>query len=191
MTALASLPHAAISQVVAVLDEARIGEKTVFIFGNGGSAATASHFACDLAKGAICPDKPRFKVLSLTDNIPVFSAWANDSAYDRVFAEQLENFVGYGDVIIAISGSGNSRNVLDGVEVANAKGAITIGFTGFDGGKLKDLVDIPLVVPNYVMEQVEDIHLLLEHIITTCLRNGGSNWRPVSEHQATNAQLRA
>jgi D-sedoheptulose 7-phosphate isomerase len=164
-----------IAKVVEVLDKACVKGRRVFIFGNGGSAATASHFASDLAKGAICKGKPRFKAFALTDNVPLLSAWANDTDYGNIFSEQLENFVEPGDIAIAISGSGNSLNVLNGAKTARAKGATTIGFIGFDGGKLKDLVDIALVVPNHNMEQVEDIHLLLEHVITTCLRVGGGN----------------
>ena len=167
---LTKLPLDKIAKVVEVLDEARDQGKRIFIFGNGGSAATASHFASDLAKGAICKGKPRFKAFALTDNVPLLSAWANDTDYDNIFAEQLENFVEPKDVAIAIGGSGNSPNILNGAKVAKAKGATTIGFIGFDGGKLKDLVDIALVVPNHNMEQVEDVHLLLEHVITTCLR---------------------
>jgi D-sedoheptulose 7-phosphate isomerase len=167
---LAVLPEEEICRIVSILDHARLEGKTVFIFGNGGSAATASHFACDLSKGAMCKGRPRFKVLSLTDNLPVFSAWANDSAYDQVFAEQLENFAEEGDIAIAISGSGNSPNVLNGVKTARIKGLVTIGLTGFEGGKLKDLVDIPMVVANHTMEQIEDVHMLLAHMITTCLR---------------------
>ena len=110
------------------------------------------------------------KAFALTDNVPLLSAWANDTAYENIFAEQLENLVETGDIAIGISGSGNSQNVLNGVKVAKAKGASTIGIIGFDGGKLKRLVDLAIVVPNDNMEQVEDIHLLLAHIITTCLR---------------------
>lgn len=167
---LDKLPVEAIAQVVEVLDGARTRGGRVYIFGNGGSAATASHFASDLSKGAICEGKPRIKAFALTDNVPLFSAWANDISYENIFAEQLENFVESGDVVIGISGSGQSPNVLNGVKVGKAKGATTIGFIGFDGGKLKDVVDIAVVVPNHNMEQVEDAHLLLGHIITTCLR---------------------
>ena len=167
---LARLPVEAIVQVVDVLDEARGKGSKILIFGNGGSAATASHFAADLAKGAICPGKPRLKAFALTDNVPLLSAWANDSAYENIFAEQLENFIEAEDIAIAISGSGNSVNVLNGVKKAKAKGATTIGLVGFGGGKLKELVDVAVVAPSYNMEQVEDIHLLLEHVITTCLR---------------------
>jgi len=172
---LNKLPLDKIARVIEILNQARIKGRRVFIFGNGGSAATASHFACDLAKGAICQDKPRFKAFALTDNVPLLSAWANDTDYGNIFSEQLENFIEPDDVAIAISGSGNSMNILNGVKAARNKGATTIGFIGFDGGKLEDLVDIPLVVPNHNMEQVEDIHLLLEHVIITCLRTSGTN----------------
>jgi D-sedoheptulose 7-phosphate isomerase len=169
---LAKLPVEGIAQVVELLGQARLNRKRVYIFGNGGSAATASHFASDLSKGAISHGKPRIRAFALTDNVPLLSAWANDTAYENIFAEQLENFIEVGDIAIGISGSGNSQNVLNGVKVAKANGATTIGFIGFDGGKLKELVDIAIVVPNHNMEQVEDIHLLLEHVITTCLRKG-------------------
>ena len=167
------LPVGGIAQVVELLAQAQVNRKRVYIFGNGGSAATASHFASDLAKGAISKGKPRIKAFALTDNVPLLSAWANDATYESIFAEQLENFIEPGDIAIGISGSGNSPNVLNGVKVAKAKGAATIGFIGFDGGKLKDMVDLALIVPSHNMEQVEDIHLLLEHVITTCLRAGG------------------
>jgi len=166
----ANLPMDTIAEVVALIKTARENGMKVFTFGNGGSAATASHFASDLSKGAISKGKPRIKAFALTDNVPLLSAWANDTSYENIFAEQLENFIEPGDIAISISGSGNSPNVLNGVKIAKAKGATTIGFIGFDGGKLKDLVDIALVVPNHNMEQVEDVHLLLEHVITTCLR---------------------
>lgn len=167
---LQELPIDRIAKVVKVLGDAGDNGNNIFIFGNGGSAATASHFACDLAKGAISNGKTRLKAFSLTDNTPLLSAWANDSAYENVFAEQLENFIKAGDIALGISGSGNSANVLNGVRVANAKGATTIGFIGFDGGKLKELVDIAVVAPCHNMEHAEDVHLLLGHIITICLR---------------------
>jgi D-sedoheptulose 7-phosphate isomerase len=167
---LAKLAVEEIVRVVELIEKAREKGSRVYIFGNGGSAATASHFASDLSKGAICQGKPRIKAFALTDNVPLLSAWANDTAYENIFAEQLENFIEPEDIAIGISGSGNSPNVLNGVKVARAKGATTIGFIGFDGGKLKDFVDIAIVVSSHNMEQVEDIHLLLEHVITTCLR---------------------
>jgi len=163
------LPIEKVVQVVALLGKVQLKGGRVFIFGNGGSAATASHFAADLAKGAITRGKPRIKAIALTDNIALLSAWANDTTYDNIFAEQLENLIEHGDVAIGISGSGNSTNVLNAVKMARAKGATTVGFTGFDGGMLKDMVDVAIIVPSHNMEQVEDIHLLLGHIITTCL----------------------
>lgn len=169
-TTVASLPVERIAEVVRLLQQARAGGRRVYIFGNGGSAATASHFASDLSKGAISKGRPRIKAFALTDNVPLLTAWANDTTYENIFAEQLENYVEPGDIVIGISGSGNSPNVLKAVEVARSKGAITVGMIGFGGGKLKELVDFAVIVPSYNMEQVEDIHLLLEHVITTCLR---------------------
>jgi len=164
------LPWEAIRDVIGVLHYARMNDKQVFIMGNGGSAATASHFACDLGKGTLLPGRPRFRVIALTDNMPLFSAYANDYGYEYVFREQLASLVRRGDIVIGISGSGNSANVLNAIEFARASQAITIGFVGFDGGKLKEMVDICIHVPNHCMEQVEDIHLMLEHLICTCLR---------------------
>lgn len=117
-----------IAQVVELLEEARLKAKRVFIFGNGGSAATASHFAADLSKRAISKGKARIKAFTLTDNVALITAWTNDTAYGNIFAEQLENFVEPGDVAIGISGSGNSPNVLNGIKVARTKGATTVGF---------------------------------------------------------------
>jgi D-sedoheptulose 7-phosphate isomerase len=138
--------------------------------GNGGSAATASHFACDLSKGTLMPGRPRFRVIALTDNMALFSAYANDYGYDSVFAQQLASIMRPGDVVVGISGSGNSPNVISAIELANKMQATTIGLTGFEGGKLSSLVDICVLVPNHCMEQIEDIHLMLEHTICTCLR---------------------
>jgi len=137
--------------------------------GNGGSASTASHFACDLGKGLSLPGKKRFKALALCDNIPTMTAYANDCSYEDIFSEQLKNIVEAGDCVVAISGSGNSKNVLKAVELANQHSAITIGLTGFQGGRLKDLVSECLIVPNNTMEQVEDIHLVILHAIKLVL----------------------
>ncbi len=167
---LNKLPTDTIARIAEVIEDARMNQKQIFIFGNGGSAATATHFACDLSKGGIVREKPRIKAISLCDNVSLMTAWGNDTAYEHIFAEQLDNLVQSGDVAIGISGSGNSPNVLNAVKLAREKGAKTIGFSGFDGGKLKEMVDIPLVTSNYCMEQVEDIHLVLEHVITTVVR---------------------
>ena len=167
---LEMLPTDNLIQIVNLIEEARLNGRRIYISGNGGSAATASHFTCDLSKGAICDGKPRMKVFSLTDSVPLLTAWANDNMYRNTFAEQIENLVERGDIVIAISGSGDSWNVLKGLEIARSKGAKTVGFTGFDGGKVKELVDVPIIVPSDNIEQVEDIHLLLTHVITACLR---------------------
>ncbi|HJW89805.1 MAG TPA: SIS domain-containing protein [Anaerolineales bacterium] len=168
---LDNLPLDLIEQVIVTLEEARLANHTVFIMGNGGSAATASHFSCDLAKNTRRDGWPNFRVMGLTDNMPVFSALANDDGYENVFSRQLESFVQPGDVVIGISTSGNSPNVVRAIQRAKQAKAITIGFTGFDHGQLGSLVDIDLHVPNCSIEQVEDIHLMLEHLITKSLRD--------------------
>ena len=172
---------------VAVLYEARLSDRQVFIMGNGGSAATASHFACDLGKGTLLPGRPRFRVIALTDNMPLFSALANDYGYHRVFAEQLASLVRPGDVVIGISGSGNSANVVNALLFAQKVAATTIGMTGFDGGNVKRLVDVCIHVPNDCIEQVEDVHLLLEHLICTELRHsiGAEDQRLANERCQT------
>jgi D-sedoheptulose 7-phosphate isomerase len=167
---LGQLPGQDIQAVINVLRYARVNGRQVFIIGNGGSAATASHFACDLAKGTVRDGSPRFQVTALTDNMPLFSAWANDAGYEHAFSQQLVSLVEGGDIVIAISGSGNSPNVLNAVGAAKSLGAITIGLAGFSGGGLKDLADICVIVPSDCMEQVEDVHLVLEHLICTTLR---------------------
>lgn len=169
--ALDRLQHAHIEQAIDVLHAARIERRQIFIMGNGGSASTASHFVCDLAKNTRVPNWPDYRVLGLTDNMALFSAYANDEGYENVFAQQLANFVQLADVVIGISTSGNSPNVLEGVKLAKLSGATTIGFTGFDGGQLGKMVDIDLHVPSHCIEQVEDIHVILEHLICSRLRD--------------------
>jgi len=164
------IPLDALEEAIDVLLSAAYVGSTIFIMGNGGSAATASHFACDLAKGAIVPGGPRFRAIALTDNVPLITAWSNDVAYEDIFAEQLCNLIGRGDVVVAFSGSGNSPNVLRAVALARQQGGITIGFSGFDGGQLSRVVDVPVAVPCHCMEQIEDVHLVLCHLMTTALR---------------------
>lgn len=160
----------AIDHVISEIVDAGEHGRTIFLLGNGGSAATASHFACDLAKGTQHHGMRPFRVIALTDNVPLMTAWGNDTSYDRIFAEQLRPLVQADDLVIGISGSGNSPNVLEAMHVAHEAGARTIGWTGFQGGKLKALVDLCIVVPSNCMEQIEDIHLILEHAICTALR---------------------
>ncbi len=164
------LPHEEIEWLVELLHRTRLEGRQVFLLGNGGSAATASHFACDLAKNTISGGLPNFRALSLTDNAALMTAWANDTAYDNLFCGQLGCLLQAGDVVIGISGSGNSPNVLRAMEMARAAGATTVGLTGFAGGRLKDLVDRAVVVPCNCMEQIEDLHLVLEHLVVTALR---------------------
>lgn len=145
----------------------------VFLFGNGGSASLASHFACDLGKGTSLAgnDAKRFRAIALTDNIPTITAWANDSSYDDIFSEQLKNLVQPGDIAFGISCSGNSPNVLKALTVAREMGATTIGLGGFQGGKMKDLCDICLIVPSDNMQIIEDLHLSVAHAVFTIVRN--------------------
>jgi D-sedoheptulose 7-phosphate isomerase len=168
---LDKLPIAEIEDAVNLLHLARLGNHQIFIMGNGGSAATASHFVCDLAKSTRRPGWPHFRVIGLTDNMAAFSAYANDDGYEEVFVKQLENLIRPDDVVIGISASGNSKNVLKAIELANHLSAKTIGFTGFDGGELMHLVNLNIHVPSTRIGQVEDIHLMLEHMICDALCN--------------------
>lgn len=159
-----------IEETIRVLHEARQNGRKVFIMGNGGSASTATHFVCDLAKNTRHPDWPDYRVIGLTDNMALVTAFANDEGYENVFAQQLATLVEPGDVVIAISASGNSPNVLRAIELAKEKSALAIGFTGFNAGKLGPLADLHVHVPSDCIEHVEDIHLVLEHLITKALR---------------------
>jgi D-sedoheptulose 7-phosphate isomerase len=167
---LQALDTQAIARTIDALADAYLRGATVFMIGNGGSAATASHFACDLAKGVQPSGGHRFRAMALTDNVPLLTAWANDTSYERVFAEQLDNLINEGDVVIAISGSGNSPNVLNAMELARLRGAVTIGLTGFSGGKLQPLCDTCVVVPAERLDQIEDVHLALQHLMCSALR---------------------
>jgi D-sedoheptulose 7-phosphate isomerase len=164
------MPLATLDQIVDMLMRAYEAGRMIYLFGNGGSAALASHFACDLGKGAANGSGQRFRVLALTDNVPMMTAWANDARYDDIFAEQLVNFIGPQDIAMAISCSGNSPNVLKALKVARAAGAFTIGLTGFQGGKVKELCDLCAIVPSENMQIIEDLHLSSAHAIFTALR---------------------
>jgi D-sedoheptulose 7-phosphate isomerase len=157
-------------ELATVLLNARDKKHKVFFCGNGGSASTASHFTSDLAKGTIVEQTPRFRALSLADNIPQMLAWGNDSCYEDIFVEQLKNLMDPGDVVVGISGSGNSENVLRALRYANQNGAVTVGLTGFEGGKLKDIAKLCLVVPVHYMQKIEDVHMLVDHLVTSLIR---------------------
>jgi D-sedoheptulose 7-phosphate isomerase len=166
-----SVSEKEIIQIIKLLDEARNKGKTIFTMGNGGSASNASHFVNSLTQGANAVGKARFSAISLTDNIPNLLAYGNDYGYEHIFDEQLKNLLKKGDIVIGISGSGNSKNVLNAIEYAKNNGAITIGFCGFNGGKLKDFVDYKIHVKSDCMEVVEDIHLSITHLIACFFKN--------------------
>lgn len=158
-------PHDKFGEIIGSLMSAYNEGKHVFIMGNGGSGSTASHFACDINKGCCMDIEKKFKVVCLNDNIPTMLAYANDLSYDKVFVEQLKNFLQEGDIVIGISGSGNSENVIQAVSYAKENKAKTIGLTGFDGGRLAQVVDIPLIASVNDMQKVEDVHMIVVHMI--------------------------
>jgi D-sedoheptulose 7-phosphate isomerase len=182
---LAALPREPLAQTAQLLLDAARKGRMVFIFGNGGSAATASHLACDLAKTARMPGQPHVRALALTDNVPLLTAWGNDDSYEVIFAEQLRTFVRWRDIVIAISASGNSPNVLAGARSAREAGAVVVGVTGFGGGKLQALCDICLVVPSHDYGPVEDLHMIFVHAITAALKAAGK--RALAQAQETAA----
>jgi D-sedoheptulose 7-phosphate isomerase len=161
----------AVARIVGLLRAARDSGGTIYIAGNGGSAATASHWANDLGKATKCAGRGWIRVMCLSDNTPWLTALANDEGYERVFAGQLENFAGPGDALIVISASGNSPNLVQAVELANERGLITIALLGFDGGVLKDRVREYLWLPTErgAYGLVESCHSVLSDIVTTCL----------------------
>jgi len=159
-----------IEQMVDAIWRAYEARKTLFLFGNGGSAALASHFACDIGKGTVAGGERRLKAIALTDNVSVLTAWANDKSYEDVFSEQLRALAEKGDIALAISGSGNSPNVLRGLEAARTLGMQTLVLTGFAGGQAKPLADLCLVVPSDSMQHIEDAHLCASHAIFLAIR---------------------
>jgi D-sedoheptulose 7-phosphate isomerase len=154
-----------VNEAIQWLRQARDSGRAIFTCGNGGSASTASHFVCDMVKGASYGHLSRFRIMALTDSLPTITAYSNDVAYDAVFVEQLKNFAQPGDVLFAISGSGNSPNVLRAVEYANSINCRTIGLSGRDGGRLAQLVGLPIHVPEPHMGRIEDAHMIVCHII--------------------------
>ncbi len=162
------LDHQEIEKVIDIIASTINTDRTIFLFGNGGSASTASHIASDLNKGTRT-DKQILRAMALTDNLAVIMAYANDMHYDDVFIEQLKNFMKSDDVVVGISGSGNSKNVIKAIEHANKEGAITIGITGYNGGKLKQISAFSINANVDDMEMSEDVHLIISHIIKRAL----------------------
>jgi len=167
---LERVDHAVIDQMAEAVWRGYEARKTLFLFGNGGSAALASHFACDIGKGTIAGREKRLKTIALTDNVPLITAWANDKSYEDVFSEQLDGLAEKGDIAMAISGSGNSPNVIKGLLAARRLGLQTLVLTGFAGGKAKPLADLCLVVPSDSMQHIEDAHLCATHAIFLAIR---------------------
>jgi len=163
--AVDSLDPSALDAIASSIAEAAERGKSIYVFGNGDSATNAMHFAADLSKGTIVPGRRRMRVVSLNENVPLMTAWANDTSYDQIYKEQLENHLSPGDVVIGISGSGNSMNIINAIDFANRSGALTIGFTAFDGGKLRSLARHCVVADTDSMEIAEDIHFIIGHLL--------------------------
>ncbi|MBI3616042.1 MAG: SIS domain-containing protein [Candidatus Omnitrophica bacterium] len=166
-----SVDLSVVEQVVDRLRAAQDRKGTVFLIGNGGSASTSSHFANDLGKAMRKRGDSTLRILSLTDNVSWLTALANDDGYEQIFAGQLENHLRAGDLVIAISASGNSENLIRAVRFAKSKGAQTVGMIGFNGGALRELVDVALFIPSPVGRYgpVEDVHLMLQHLISEAM----------------------
>ena len=169
----AELDFAALEELAGILEQARRAGRTVYLIGNGGSAATASHWANDLMLGTRSGVGTALRAVSLADNVPVLTAIANDREYAEVFVQQLEALFERGDVLVAISASGNSPNVVRAVEYANDHGGTTVGILGFDGGRLKALCHLPIVVATPAGEYgpVEDLHMVIDHLVTAWLKH--------------------
>ncbi len=163
-----------VKKIFQILLKARDKKRQIFVMGNGGSASTATHFVSDLLKTSLIKNTNRFKAFSLSDNIPVILAWANDTSYDKIFVSQLENILEKNDIIIGISGSGNSQNVLKAIKFANKMKATTISLTGQKGGKISKISKINFTVPSNDMLTIETMHLMICHLITTMLRSSGN-----------------
>lgn len=164
-TLIDSFDLSAFDQMVDRILDAYQRRAHIFVMGNGGSGSTASHLACDINKGCCLDLDNKFKMMCLNDNMPTMLALANDISYEAVFEEQLKNFFNPGDLVIGISGSGNSENVLRAVRYASANQGVTIGWSGFGGGKLAELVELPLVAASHDMQQVEDAHMIFAHML--------------------------
>jgi len=166
---VADTEHGTLEKIIQVLREAHHKNSQVITMGNGGSASTASHFAADMSKAWIEGKFLRYRSFALTDNLSLMTAWMNDAGYDNMFVGQLESILTYGDVVFGFSGSGSSKNVINAIKYANEHGAITVGFTGFDGGDLAKTAQICLTVPSNNMRQIEDVHLVFCHLIKEVL----------------------
>lgn len=168
-TCIDKLDRTEIERLINELLKAREEDRQIFIMGNGGSAATASHFCCDINKGLSYQQNKKFKMICLNDNTATMLAYANDVNYDSIFVEQLKNFMNKGDLVIGISGSGNSKNIINAIEYANKNGATTFGLTGYSGGKLKEISKFSINANVDNMQLSEDIHLAICHLVYSCI----------------------
>lgn len=155
-----------LEKFVVELGRARERGANIFVFGNGGTASTASHFACDMNKSASYKRAKKFKFICLNDNLPTILAYANDVSYADVFIEQLKNLHKKADMVIGVSASGDSENVIKAVKYARGQGGVTFGICGFEGGKLKDAAEKCLVIKSRDMQQIEDLHLIIFHCVS-------------------------
>jgi D-sedoheptulose 7-phosphate isomerase len=171
--ALDAIPLDRVNQAIEWFREARSAGRQIFVCGNGGSASTASHFVCDMVKGASYGRAEKFRIMALTDSLPTITAYGNDVGYDAVFVEQLRNFARAGDLVMCISGSGNSPNVLRTMEYANSIGCRTIALTGRDGGQLGPMAQLNIQVPVPHMGRIEDGHFIVCHMIGYCFMEEG------------------
>ncbi|MFJ8510257.1 SIS domain-containing protein [Streptomyces avermitilis] len=184
--ALTELDIPALTGVLGVLEKAYIDRRTIFVCGNGGSAATASHMVVDIAKNTRCPGAPPVRAISLVDHVSALTAYANDEGYENVFSGQLVGLVEPGDVVVGISTSGNSPNVLKALAFAREAGATTIGLLGSPGGTARELCDAFVTVTGGSIEREEDVHMMLVHIITRHLRAlvRGNTWSALTTASA-------
>jgi D-sedoheptulose 7-phosphate isomerase len=178
------VPHDSLRRAVDMLLDARASGARVYVMGNGGSAATASHLVCDLVKTARVPGFQPLRVFALADCGPLMTAWANDLAYERVFAEQVLALVDQDDVLIAISASGNSPNIIAGLNAASDRGAHTIGLLGFDGGEARSLVEVAIHIRCHDYGLVEDTHAAIGHAITAAIRQALEDEQPTPTQDA-------
>ena len=164
------LDAGAIIKIIGIFKDAHKKRKKIYVIGNGGSAATANHFACDLGKNATRKDNDRFAIISLCNDISCITAYGNDEGYETIFEEQLKNFLDKGDILFCISASGNSPNIIRAAEYAKNKKRTVVGLTGFKGGKLKDIADQNITVFSDSFEKIEDIHLVITHVTVYCFK---------------------
>jgi D-sedoheptulose 7-phosphate isomerase len=176
--ALEALSRAELVELGEMLSRAYRNGKQVFTVGNGGSSSLASHMAADLAKNTIGPNMRRFRIMSLNENASIVTALANDLGYENIFSEQLSNLIRAGDVLIVVSASGNSPNIIKAIECAQAQSAEVVGLLGFDGGRAAELADLAIVVSSWDYGIVEDVHLTINHILVEHFRAKLAEDRP-------------